>query len=217
MKNNRTFSAFFGVAIMTTLFIAGCAGNPITGETRNGVRDVGNTSSLTGFFNYARNTWGVEKPQQVHLTRVQLKMTMPATIVMQKQATGEVPIITNTDKREALLTARAQMQVLDKGLRTQFEKKALQYGVTISDMSADVVHVDVVSIYSFCEAYKGCKTRLNLNVELTDISDKVVWRYTGAIEQTQPKEEVNQPLFDTFADTLLESMNKARIIGKVAN
>ena len=127
---------------------------------------------------------------------------------------GEIPIITNTDKREALLTARAQMQVLDKGLRTQFEKKALQYGVTVSDMSADIIHVDVVSIYSFCEAYKGCKTRLNLQVKVTDVTDKMVWRYEGAVEQSEPKQEVNQPLFDTFADTLLEAMHKENLIEK---
>ena len=212
MKNNRLRSAFCLAAAASAFFITGCASNPLTGES-GGVREVGNTSSVAGFFNYARNTWGAEKPQQMHLTRVQLKMNLPATIVMQKQATGEIPIITNTDKREALLTARAQMQVLDQGLRTQFEKKARQYGVTISDMSADIVHVDVESIFSFCEAYKGCKTRLNLHVKITDISDKVVWRYQGAIEQTQPKEQVNQPLFDAFADTLLEAMNKAHIIG----
>lgn len=216
MKNNRLRSAVCLAAAVSTIFITGCASNPLTGES-SGVREVGNTSSIAGFFNYARNTWGAEKPQQMHLTRVQLKMNLPATIVMQKQATGEIPIITNTDKREALLTARAQMQVLDQGLRTQFEKKARQYGVTISDMSADIVHVDVESIFSFCEAYKGCKTRLNLQVKITDISDKVVWRYQGAIEQTQPKEQVNQPLFDAFADTLLEAMNKAHIIGKSSN
>ena len=212
MKNNRTRSALC-LAAVSALFITGCASNPLTGVSQDGVQEVGNTSSVQGFVNYARNTWGAEKPLQMHLTRVQLKMNMPATIVMQKQATGEVPIITNTDKREALLTARAQMQVLDQGLRTQFEKKALQYGVTIADMSADVVHVDVVSIYSFCEAYKGCKTRLNLQVKITDISDRVVWSYQGAVEQTQPKEQVNQPLFDTFADTLLDAMSKAHVIG----
>lgn len=212
MKNTRTTFAL--LATVSALLLSGCASNPITGETQGGVREVGNTSSIAGFYNYARNTWGREKPQQLHLTRVKLKMNLPATIVMQKQAMGEVPIITNTDKREALLTARAQMAVLDQGLRTQFEKKAQQYDVTISDMSADVVHVDVVSIYSFCEAYKGCKTRLNLQVKLTDIGDKVVWRYEGAVEQTQPKEEVNQPLFDAFADTLLDAMQKADLIGR---
>lgn len=211
MKNYRTI--FSLAALAGALFLTGCASNPLNGEM-GGVREVGNTSSLTGFFNYARNTWGREKPQQIHLTRVQLKMNLPATIVMQKQAMGEIPIITNTDKREALLTARAQMQVLDKGLRTQFEKKALQYGVTVSDMSADIIHVDVVSIYSFCEAYKGCKTRLNLQVKVTDVTDKMVWRYEGAVEQSEPKQEVNQPLFDTFADTLLEAMHKENLIGK---
>jgi hypothetical protein len=210
-KNRTRFTSVLVAA--AALLMVGCASNPISGVNQQGVKEVGNTSSMAGFFNYARNTWGVEKPQQMHLTRVQLKMNLPATIVMQKQAIGEVPIITNTDKREALLTARAQMQVLDQGLRTQFEKKALQYGVTLSDMSADIVHVDVVSIYSFCEAYKGCKTRLNLQVKITDISDKIVWRYEGAIEQTQPKEQVNQPLFDAFSDTLLEAMQQAHIIG----
>lgn len=213
MKNTRIRSALALMTTAATVLLVGCASNPFNGVTQEGVREIGNTSSLTGFYNYARNTWGKEKPAQLHLTQVRLKMNLPATIVMQKQATGEIPIITNTDKREALLTARAQMQVLDNGLRTQFEKKALQYGVTISDMSADIVHVDVVSIYSFCEAYKGCKTRLNLQVKITDIGDKVVWRYEGAVEQTEPKEEVNQPLFDAFADTLLEAMHKEKIIG----
>lgn len=214
MKNNCIRTALSLATIVSTLLMVGCASNPINGVAPSGVQEVGKSSSLTGFFNHVRNTWGAEKPLQMHLTRVQLKMNLPATIVIQKQATGEVPIITNTDKREALLTARAQMQVLDQGLRAHFEKKALQYGVTISDMSADIVHVDVMSIYSFCEAYKGCKTRLNVQVKITDISDKMVWRYEGAIEQTQPKEEINQPLFDAFADTLLEAMKNARIIGK---
>lgn len=214
MKNNRIRSALALMTTAATVLLVGCASNPFNGVTQEGVREVGNTSSLTGFYNYAKNTWGRENPARLHLTQVRLKMNLPATIVMQKQATGAIPIITNTDKREALLTARAQMQVLDTGLRSQFEKKASQYGVTISDMSADVVHVDVVSIYSFCEAYKGCKTRLNLQVKITDIGDKVIWRYEGAVEQTQPKEEVNQPLFDAFADTLLEAMHKEKIIGK---
>lgn len=213
MKTNRIHSVLSIFAIAAVTLLSGCAGNPLTGQTQSGVKEVGTTSSVEGFFNYARNTWGKEKPYQMHLTSVQLKMNLPATIVMQKQALGEVPIITNTDKREALLTARAQMQVLDRGLRTQFEKKARQYGVTISEMSADIVHVDVASIYSFCEAYKGCKTRLNLQVKVTDIGDKVVWSYEGAVEQNEPKEQVNQPLFDMFADTLLEAMQKDGLIG----
>ena len=191
--------------------LTGCAGNPLTGDA-HGVREVGNTSSLRGFHDYARSTCGVEKGPQIHITHVRLALNMPATIVMQKQATGEIPIITKTDKREALLSARAQMAVLDRGLRTQFEKKAIQYGVTISEMAGDVIHVDVASIYSFCEAYKGCKTRLNLRVRLTDVEGKVRWKYDGAIEQTAPKEQINQPLFDTFADTLLEAMKKDGIL-----
>ena len=79
-------------------------------------------------------------------------------------------------------------------------------------MAGDVIHVDVASIYSFCEAYKGCKTRLNLRVRLTDVEGKVRWKYDGAIEQTAPKEQINQPLFDTFADTLLEAMKKDGIL-----
>lgn len=212
MKNNCIRTALSLATLVSALLMVGCASNPINGASL-GIQEVGKSSSLTGLFNHARNTWGAEKPLQVHLTRVQLKMNLPATIVIQKQATGEIPIITNTDKREALLTARAQMQVLDQGLRAHFEKKARQYGVTISDMSADIVHVDVMSIYSFCEAYKGCKTRLNVQVKITDINEKIVWRYEGAIEQTQPKEEVNQPLFDAFADMLLEAMKNAHIIG----
>lgn len=214
MKNNCIRTVLSLAAAVSALLMAGCANNPINGVSSSGVREVGASSSIAGLFNQARNTLGIEKPLQMHLTRVQLKMNLPATIVIQKQATGEVPIITNTDKREALLTARAQMQVLNQGLRAHFEKKALQYGVIVSDMSADIVHVDVMSIYSFCEAYKGCKTRLNVQVKITDISDKMVWRYEGAIEQTQPKEEVNQPLFDAFADTLLEAMKNAHIIGQ---
>ena len=191
--------------------LVGCAGNPLTGDA-GGVREVGNTSSIRGFYDYARTTWGVEKGPQIHITHVRLALKMPATIVMQKQAIGEIPIITKTDKREALLSTRAQMAVLDRGLRTQFEKKAVQYGVTISEMAGDVIHVDVASIYSFCEAYKGCKTRLNLRVRLTDVEGKVRWKYDGAIEQTAPKEQINQPLFDTFADTLLEAMKKDGVL-----
>lgn len=179
----------------------------MTGDHGN-IREVRNSSSLRGFYEYARNTWGAEKGPQIHITHVRLAMRMPATIVMQKQALGEIPVITKTDKREALLTAKSQMALLEQGLRAQFEKKAIQYGVTISEMAGDVIHVQVASIYSFCEAYKGCKTRLNIQVHLTDIEGKIRWRYDGAIEQRTPKEQVNQPLFDDFADTLLEAMKK---------
>ena len=57
MKNYRTI--FSLAALAGALFLTGCASNPLNGEM-GGVREVGNTSSLTGFFNYARNTWGRE-------------------------------------------------------------------------------------------------------------------------------------------------------------
>ncbi len=198
------------IPLIAVLALAGCSNimpvNPITGQNKNGVKEIGTTSSIAGFVDYAKNTWGKEKPSQIYLTRVALKMNMPSHIVIQKQALGATPVVTQGDKREALLTAMSQMRVLEDGLRSKFEDKAKAYGVTISSMSADVIHVDVKSIHSFCEAYKGCKTRLGVQVRVTNVEGREVWRYEGAVEQSQPKEVVNAHLFDSFADTLLNAM-----------
>jgi hypothetical protein len=157
---------------------------------------------------YSNLKVSLDKPrlEKLHITNIQFKLHLPNQIVMQKQAYGATPIITNKDKREAALAAKAQLALLDQGLRTKFQQKAEQHGLTISTMAADVLHAHVESIYSFCQVGKGCKTRLNLNMNITNIENKVVWSYSTAIEQNTPRAVVNEPMFDNFADMLLEAM-----------
>lgn len=152
--------------------------------------------------------------RELFITSVQFKLTMPSAIIMQKQAYDATPIITKSDKRNALLTAKAQMMLLDEGLRTRFTQKASAYGITVSPMAADVIMANVESIYSFCEAGKGCKTRLNISVKVSNLENKVVWSYTGSIEQQTPKQTVNEPMFDQFADTMLQAMQMDGLLKK---
>ena len=88
------------IPLIAVLTLAGCSNimpvNPITGQNKNGVKEIGATSSIAGFVDYAKNTWGKEKPSQIYLTRVALKMNMPSHIVIQKQALGATPKILTT-------------------------------------------------------------------------------------------------------------------------
>lgn len=206
MNHNRIRSTLSILAVSASLAVlGGCASNqphkngePAPFQLNKKIRE-----SISG-----------DKIKQTHLTSLNLKLNVPDHIFMQKQAIGEIPVITAADKQEALLTAKAQIKVIEEGMRSKFEKKAMQYGVTTTEMSGDILSVDVVSVYSFCESDKGCKTRLNLQVKITDVTGKDTWRYDGGVEQMAPKDGINPGLFDEFADTLLEAMKKDGVVGK---
>jgi hypothetical protein len=172
-------------------------------------------SGLTGCSTRMVNTTGTMRaPSPLISAKINFSSTLPNQIEMSKYVhVNASHQFTKTEQEIAFGQAKLLNQIFAKGFKSQFAVEAAKHGLIIKESGAEVptLNVAVTSIKTRFVDDK-CLADIKVSVDLVDTMGVSVWNFSALVGQASIYSKLSDDTFISFADELLASMKKDRVI-----
>jgi len=153
----------------------------------------------------------------VRLEKMSIKFdaTLPNQVVITRKARYDATI-SNADRLKAFRNARQLAALFTKQFNGDFHQIAQTYGVSVVTPSSDTpqMNVSITGLKMFCSDW-GCQSMLAVTGEMPAVGGRTKkWTFTSDVGQTMVEAPIDDALFKSFAEAMLDAMVKDHLIVK---
>ena len=162
----------------------------------------------------------LSEPPPVAQYRIAFDATMPAEVYMEKMGSQlQPPQFSDADRKAALVGSKALYNEFLAQFPQRFKEQSRKYGMVVVDAPGPgvgriLLHVNMMGT-SRTATRDG--PEMGLQTKLQDDKGHTFWTYESLVGSSSLSAKIDDSLVDAYIDSLLNSMQKDRVLGATRN